>query len=448
MRTHPLAPITIVSLLLTASGADRAPGEALAPPGTVPTVHLLATAPCATSPSDDPEAKPSPPSADELAPLVHSNNSFGIALYSKLRSRRTNIALSPVSLSSVLVLAWSGAKGDTAEQMKRALQFKGTPEQAMALVGTMASRYRDPARVATIRIASRIFGDKAFAFEESYLAGAKASFEAPVERVDFRSDPEGSRSKINAWIAEETQQHIKELIPSPEITDTTQLVLANAVYFCGTWSTGFDASKTRPEVFRTALNPALSVPMMHSLGYRRFAATDGVRVLDLPYEGDEFSMTLVLPDRAADFEALEKRLTAGTFAKWISALKERRVDIALPTFEIDPASSDSLAKELQSLGVKLAFDPMAADLTGIANAPPDEPRLHFTSLFHKATVKLDESGTEATAASALGGGIFGSPPETEKPQQFHANRPFLFFLRDTRTNMILFMGRVGDPSAR
>ncbi|MFT3776593.1 MAG: serpin family protein [Minicystis sp.] len=157
-------------------------------------------------------------------------------------------------------------------------------------------------------------------------------------------------------------------------------------------------------------------------------------------------MTLVLPD--ADVDALEKRLAPESIASWVGALKPVMVDIALPKFEINPASSLSVADTLKSLGMPLAFERLQADFTGIANPPSPADRLYISKVFHKAFVKLDEQGTEAAAASAVVMARAGAAPNPEAPPEFHADRPFLFFLRDTHSGMILFMGRVSDPSAK
>jgi serpin B len=441
-RILPLLPL---ALLLTACDPPAPPVTASsaqpAPPGPAAT---SGTPGATTPPADQPRLPP--PASGELGALARSNNAFGIDLYAKMRAQKGNLALSPVSLSTALSLTWAGAKGETAAQMKKVLHAEGTPEQALDVAGKLASSLRDPAHKVTVRIANRLFGEKSYTFDPAYLARAKASFGAPLSALDFRKDAEGGRKHINEWVSAETEGRIKDLLPAGALNDQTRLVLTNAVYFKGDWDEPFDKSRTRPEAFHPTPGESKSVPTMHHRAHWGFAATDGVKLLDLPYQGGELSMLVVLPDAGVD--AVESRLAPAVLDKWVSALQVVNVDVALPKFEIDPAASTSLADTLKSLGMPLAFERLQADFTGIANPPNPEDRLYISQVFHKAFVKLDEQGTEAAAASAVVMARAGGAAPVGAPPEFHADRPFLFFLRDVKTNMVLFMGRVSDPSVK
>jgi serpin B len=180
----------------------------------------------------------------------------------------------------------------------------------------------------------------------------------------------------------------------------------------------------------------------------KLAVTDGVKLLEMPYQGGELAMTLVLPDAIDGLDAVEKRLTQAALDGWIGALRPERVIVALPKFEIDPPEPLSLGETLKALGMPLAFDRDKANFTGIANPPRPEDRLYIGKVFHKAFVKLDEKGTEAAAATAVVmPRALGAPP-SRQPPEFRADHPFLFFLRDTQSGTILFMGRVSDPAAK
>lgn len=185
--------------------------------------------------------------------------------------------------------------------------------------------------------------------------------------------------------------------------------------------------------------------MMHKSDSLRFAATDGVKLLELPYVGGDVAMTFVLPDAEAGLEAVEARLSPATLAAWLGALRREQVMVSLPKFEIDPASSLALADLLKALGMPLAFDRGKADFTGIADPPSPADRLFISQVFHKAFVKLDEKGTEAAAATAVVMARAGSAPPTNLAE-FKADHPFLFLLRHVPSGTILFMGRVSDPA--
>jgi serpin B len=354
------------------------------------------------------------------------------------------LALSPFSLATALTMTSAGARGETAEQMKKVLHQSGTIEQALDLNGKLLASYQDPELTVTLRIANRLFVEKAYTLKPSYLDIMGSTFGAPIEPVDFRHDFDASRQRINAWIGSVTQDRIKDLLPEKSLDGNTCLVLANAIYFLGGWSQPFSKQLTAAAPFHLTASESRDVPTMHHADLFRFAATDGVKLLEMFYKGRALAMTLVLPDQIDGLDAVEARLSPATLDAWLGALAADRVDIALPRFEIDPADSLALADTLEALGMPFAFNPNKANFTGIAT-----PSLYIDKVFHKAFVKLDEKGTEAVAATAVVGRKLSAKGEPPPPKvKFHADHPFLFFLRDVRSGMILFMGRVTDPTAK
>jgi serpin B len=172
---------------------------------------------------------------------------------------------------------------------------------------------------------------------------------------------------------------------------------------------------------------------------------EGFQALEMSYERGAFSMIVLLPDAVDGLSALEDRLSADMLARTTSALVARRVGVALPKFEVNPPESMPLSHVLEGLGMRAAFDRRRADFTGIANPPDPEDRLFVREVFHKAFVKTDEKGTEAAAASAVTMPRVASMP-LEEPIPFRADHPFLFLMRDKASGLVLFMGRVADPS--
>ena len=186
---------------------------------------------------------------------------------------------------------------------------------------------------------------------------------------------------------------------------------------------------------------------MHLKRPFRFAEGGGLKALVMPYRGGQMSMLLVLPAAVDGLEGVEKTLTAEKLDALVSSLKEQPVQVALPKFEVNPAESLSLAERLREMGMAAAFDPAKADFTGVADPPDARQRLSIGAVFHKAFVRVDEKGTEAAAASAVGM-VAGAAPPRDRPAEFIADHPFLFFIRDEASGMVLFQGRVADPSAR
>jgi serpin B len=389
-----------------------------------------------------------PPTAAELEALGRSSNAFAVDLYGKARQKPGNLAFSPFSVTTALLLTWAGAKGETAAQMKKVLHLEGSGDRVLDVAGSLVASYAAPDAKVTLRVANRLFGEKTFAFEPPFLARLKGAFGAALEPLDFKTGFETARVHINGWVSQETNDRIKDLIPAKGLNDQTRLVLTNAIYFRGDWADPFPKEATRPAPFSTTKTDSKPVPTMHAIESFAFAATDGVKVLQLPYEGGGMAMTLVLPDAVDGLDALEARLTPTLVDGWMKALSRTRVSVSLPRLEIDPASSLSLGDALSSLGMPLAFDRDHADFTGMANPPSPADRLYVSKVFHKAFVKVDEKGTEAAGATAVVMARAGSAAPSTGPQEFKADHPFLFLLRDVRSGMILFMGRVSDPSSK
>lgn len=384
-----------------------------------------------------------------MTAIAKSNNAFAPELWGVLRAAKGNLAVSPASITTALAMTWGGARGDTADEMKKVLHFEGAPDDVLSSAGGLLRAWNTGTGPMTLRAANRLFGETSYSFEKSFLDRTQSVFGAPLEGVDFIKNAEVARKKINGWVAHETQDRIKELVPPKGVDESTRLVLVNAIYFKGQWAEPFQEAATRPAPFfvAQAQKPG-SVATMHRSDSFGFAARDGVKVLEVPYQGSEASMVFVLPDEPYGLEAVEQKLTGATIEGWTRGLQHQQVNVALPRFQIDPPSSISLSDALQALGMKRAFARGAADFTGIASPRNPEERLYIGNVFHKAFVKLDEKGTEAAAATAVVMALEGAVMPTEPPREFKADHPFLFFLRDTRSGMILFMGRVADPSTR
>ncbi len=394
----------------------------------------------------DTAAPVEPPAPEALAQLATSSNAFATELWSQLRGTGGNLAVSPASITLALAMTWGGARGDTASEMKQVLHFEGTAEEIMASAGRLLQAWNTSTGPALLRVANRLFGAKDFTFEKPYLEKTRAAFGAPLEPVDFAAGVEATRRSINDWVAKQTEDRIQGLLPEGSLKPKqTKLVLVNAVYLKASWATPFSEESTRPEPFFLTRTETKEVPLMHRTGDYRFVQTDGVKVLEIPYEGEELAMVFVLPEEAEGLEDVERNLTSARLSEWIDALGRERVNVVLPRFEVRPESSIQLGDALVAMGMARAFSPDEADFTGMANPPRPEERLHISKVFHQAFVKLDEKGTEAAAATAVVM-MTRSAMRPREPKDFRADHPFLFFLRDTTSGMILFMGRVADPA--
>jgi serpin B len=394
----------------------------------------------ALSASEAPVAGP-----DAVAKLARSSNAFGFDLYQRLRQKPGNLVISPASLTTALSMPWGGARGETAAQMRTVLHLEGTADEVMEASGQLSRSLQDPARPIVFRIANQLFGEKAYKLVPAYVEKTKASFGAPVELLDFKKAPEQARIHINRWVEGKTERRIKDLIPPKEVKKDTLLVLVNAIYFLGDWSYPFEPGETRPSTFHLTASETKKVPTMHRTGGFRIAQKDGVTALEIPYKGDALSMMLLVPDEIEGLAAVEGALDTKKLDGLVSAMKDEYVVLALPKFEVNPGESLSLGEDLKALGMPLAFDRNKADFTGIADPPKPEGRLVLAKVFHKGFVKVDEKGTEAAAATAVMGVVAGAAPGGG-PRHLLVDRPFLFLIRDNASGLVLFLGRVSDPS--
>ncbi len=404
-----------------------------------------AAAPPATTPSTPPATSPATPPAAVVAPLAAASNKLGLDLWSHVRKAPGNLAMSPASISLALAMTWGGARGETAAEMKRAMRLDVDADAAMAGWGQLAAALQAPARALELRIANRLFGEQSYKLEAAYTDRTKAAFGAPLEPLDFRNAPDAARAHINKWVADRTEQRIKDLLPPRSIVPDTRLVLVNAIYFLADWQAQFEKRATTEQPFTLAPGKTVPAKLMRRRGSYRLAKVGGVAVLELPYQGGDAAMLVVLPDKVDGLAAIEASLDAGKLAAWTAALADAQVDVLLPRFQIDPPAPLELKKPLEALGMARAFDRKRADFTGIANPPSPDDRLYIGAVFHKAFVKVDEKGTEAAAATAVVmPRTAGMPPPAI---EFKADHPFLFFIVDRASGLVLFMGRVAEPKA-
>jgi serpin B len=368
------------------------------------------------------------------------SNDVGLDLYRLIARGPGNRVFSPASATLAMTMTWAGARGETAAQMREVLRLDGSPEVVSAAAGRLAAGLVRTSAPSLLRIANRLFGDSRCRIEPAFLDLSAAAFGAPLEAVSF-ADAAGAVRRINGWVAAQTDDRIRDLLPENAVGADTRLVLVNAVYLLGKWLHPFPTRQTRIRPFSVSPTEQKPVPTMHRTGDVRYARGQGFTAVELPYEGG-LSMLVVLPERVDGVGDLESSLTANGLERLMASLAFEHVEIALPRFEISPPAV-SLTDAFRGLGLSLPFDSARADFTGIANPPDPADQLYITEVFHKAFVRTDEAGTEAAATLAISMALRGGGP---RALEFTADHPFLFFIVHAPTRLILFMGRVADPT--
>ncbi|MBV1862198.1 MAG: serpin family protein [Nannocystaceae bacterium] len=390
---------------------------------------------------------PLPVSDSDLAALSQSINAFSHDLYGQIARNDGNLIVSPASIAVALGMTYQGTTDDTAAEFKSVLHVEGMePSQWHAALGELAQRWMTRAPAAErdgpapeVALANRLFGAEGVPFKDAFLRESARDYRAPMERLDFAAS-DLARVHINRWVAGRTRDRIRDLIPADVLTKDTLLVLANAIYFKARWQERFNQASTHDAVFAVKGEERLEVPTMRVTKDFKYTAQDDATVVELPYANSSFAMTLAMPRDPDGLGALEASLEADSVARWSSAMKYQRLALSLPKFKIEPRESIELSEPLRALGLNRAFTD-SAQFEGMA-APQDE-RLKIDKVFHKGFIEVDENGTEAAAATSVVMMRAGSLPGD--PVRVAFDRPFLFFVRDTDTGAILFMGRIVDP---
>ena len=371
------------------------------------------------------------------APAVHADNTFAFDLYGRYAAKEGNVFFSPYSISTALGMAYEGARGKTAEEMRAVLHFSSDDAARRAEVSALIGRLNVEDPLHELTTANALWAQKDFPFLQDYLHLVKTVYGGEARNMDFVADAENSRITINAWVAEQTKDRIKDLLEPENITALTRLIITNAVYFKGKWQEPFPKEETSSQPFYMTPDRQKSVDMMHRTGGHSYMESDAVQVLGLPYKGEDLVMLVLLP-RSHDIAGLEKTLNAETLKSWREQMRKKPVDVSIPVFEFDARTE--LSQDLQAMGMAQAFR-TEADFSGMTG----KRDLFIGGVIHKAWVKVNEEGTEAAAATAVGMAMSIAHMDPPKPKIFRADHPFIFVIEESRTGQILFMGRVMEP---
>ncbi|MFT3786202.1 MAG: serpin family protein [Tepidisphaeraceae bacterium] len=462
-------------------------------------------------------------------------NDFACDLYKQFAKAKPgeNLFFSPYSIETALAMTAEGARGITATEMLAVLHTPDKLDPLHATLGELAARLAGKpvpeemrAKIKTMRdeldalnkeleanhkyddetmrkmrrseelarqlnellktvdqfefkSANALWVEQTFQVEKPYLDKiARLYSTGGAFPIDFRQNYEPARAKINAWIASQTNDRIKDLLAKGQVDQSTRLVLTNAVYFKGEWTDPFDAKETKNEPFTLLDRSTQTVPLMRSAEIKgtAYAAFNGdgspfstprrvpldkrsfddcypdaggFTVLQLPYKGDALSMIVLLPRSGDALTKLEQKLSGDGLATWLAALDARKVDVSLPRFKLE--TSYDLVDALQALGMRRAFidpaKPDSAEFDGISSSSDPRQRLFIGVAVHKAFLDVNEKGTEAAAATAIGMAAGSAMPrDVPFTPVFRADHPFLLIIRDNATNTALFMGRVTSPA--
>lgn len=381
----------------------------------------------------------------QIAALARANSTFAFDVYSLVRGDYENIVFSPFSLSLALGMALAGAEGNTRQEMLEALSLDDLAEIDPAFNALLLAlensqqelKDEDEQSTFQLNIANSAWGQSGFDISQAYLDILASQYGAGIYQVDYSTDHEAARQLINDWVEDETKDKIKDLIPQGALIPLTRLVLANAIYFKGGWMHPFLEDGTRDASFTLLDGSETTVDMMRmaeeDLAY---AAGDDYQAIFLPYKSRDFAMLLILPGEG-EFSGVEAKLDADMLAGLVEEMQYLPVRLRMPKFDFE--TSISANDVLQQLGMIEAFIPDGADFSGITTEDP----LYISDVIHKATITVDEEGTEAAAATAIILATKSMP--VNDPIDLVFNRPFIYAIMHQPTGTLLFLGRVVNP---
>lgn len=379
----------------------------------------------------------------DLDALVRGNTAFAFELYRSLAQLdQDNLFLSPYSISLALAMTYAGARGTTEQQMAEALHFTLPQERLHPAVNSLDLLLKQRGEGARgmdgegfrLNIVNALWGQKDYEFLQPFLDVLAENYGAGLNLLDFVSAAEEARRTINDWVSEETEGRIEDLLPEGSIDALTRLVLTNAIYFNAAWARPFEKDLTIDGPFYLLDGREITVPLMRQQTSLAYAEGDGYQMVELPYDGWELSMVILLPERER-FSEFEAGLDADTISAMLQDLSREQVALAMPRFEME--SQFSLVNALSELGMPVAFTE-DADFSGMDGTRD----LLIGDVVHKSFVLVDEAGTEAAAATAVIMEVTSMPAE---PVTMTINHPFIFLIRDIETGTVLFLGRVMNP---
>nr|XP_025040317.1 serpin B11-like [Pelodiscus sinensis]XP_025040318.1 serpin B11-like [Pelodiscus sinensis] len=408
---------------------------------------------------------------------------MGLDLYKELNKNAANknIFFSPMSITTGLSMVLLSARGNTATQIIKVLHLKDaagklgagpvsesglagaepkypseghhqrpqfpkpSPSQCDSVGGihtefqALLSQLKNLNRSYVLSLANRLFAQTGYNFHQQYLDCTRELYGAMLQTVDFENATEAARQTINLWVERQTQGKIRELFVPGVIDSSAVLVLVNAIYFKATWEYKFEEKNTMPTKFWINQNESQSVQMMYQKGTFKTAHIEEMKaqILVIPYTGKSLNMIILLPDEITGLEQVESAMTYDklTLCTSLESTREREVEVYLPRFKLEDTFELNLP--LKELGMTDVFEESKADLSGMAPSR----QLYLSKVVHKACVEVNEEGTLATAAT----GSVVVDKSYPLGGSFMADHPFIFFIQHSRTNTILFLGKLCSP---
>lgn len=372
---------------------------------------------------------------------VDDNNAFAMDLYGQLKDGKGNLFISPYNISSALAMAYDGADGDTATQMAKALHFSLKKKELAKTFGWLNDYLTTTSGDSEYKlfIANALWVQTNQQIKQEFKSHIRDDYKATIQELDFQSEAEKARNLINAWVLGKTEGKISDLLPVKSIDSNTRFVITSTIYLKAPWQHTFKEKTTKPQPFYISEEQIVQTPIMQETNNFPYFKGDGFSLLELPYMptsngSPNLAMLVLLPDDIAGVAEAETNLSLDAFKSWLPQLKMEHVHVWLPKFTF--SGEFTLNDVLKKMGMVAPFN-RDADFSKMSFLKS----LSISSIVHKTFLDVTEKGTEAAAATGVVIGVT-SVYQPKEAIHFKADHPFLFFIIDKDTGLILFMGRL------
>jgi len=366
--------------------------------------------------------------------IVKGNTEFALNLYQQLSKNNPekNLFFSPFSISQIMAITYAGTRKNTEKQIQKVFHFPNDNKQLHSSFALLNKQLKSNTDAVTLETANSLWIQNDYAFKTEYFDLVTKNYNALLKNVNFKKKRKRKDiiKDINSWVADNTNNNIKQLITEKDISKYTKLVLVNAIWFYGEWQTTFDEKKTKEAIFYTP-SVKQKAPFMQQTRDFLYYSDDIVQAVKIPYKKNKQSMLILLPQQN-NIKTLEKNLDIDYLNLINNETREYNVNIIIPKFTVD--YSVRLKQTLQQMGMTDAFS-NTADFSGLT----DKNDLKIDKVIHKAKFEITEKGASAAAATAV---TIIRKTAVIKTVTFNANHPFIYFIIDNKTKTVLFMGRL------
>ncbi len=380
-----------------------------------------------------PEKKPIMLSAEQKQ-MRDNNNEFAWRLFQTMQEQQGEVStvLSPISVTYVLGMLNAGAAGTTRDEITATLGFGSDPTAVNEYCKTMIEGAPNVDPAATVKIANCINVNSAMGLSllKQYVNDMENYYSAQIEALDFTKS--STLEKINKWCSKNTDGMIPSILD--ELNPDAAMCLLNAIYFNADWKEKFDKNDTRNSSFTLPDGSIVTRELMHRKAIAQGCESELCSMLRIPFGSGGYSMYVMLPAEGKTTGDLIREMSQQELTDHLDAIDmtPQEVDILMPRFEI--VSDIDLIDVLEPMGIKSAFT-TSADFSNMSDT-----RLFVSMMKQKAKIEVDEDGAKASAVTIAMAGETSPGPHQYEKAEFHATRPFLYFILEESTRSIFFIG--------